>query len=119
MFCPTLWAIEIFLQYRKVEQSGVDYSMCSADNSISCSSNSGFQYAGICPKKQSVSGLLYFGLAEKMPADCKWILALILIPRAWLKNGVKGTGGELETFRARCRGVDAWAGATTRNAYTR
>lgn len=67
-----------FLQYRKVGQNGVDYIKCSADannnNLISCSSKSGWQYAGVCPnRKQSISGLLYFGLPEKTPVDCRWI----------------------------------------------
>ncbi|KAJ4326427.1 hypothetical protein N0V94_000102 [Neodidymelliopsis sp. IMI 364377] len=63
-----------FLQYRAVGQKGLDYIKCSGDNLISCKSKSGWQYAGVCPgRKQSISGLLYFGLPEKMPKDCYWI----------------------------------------------
>ncbi|KAI5363716.1 hypothetical protein Slin14017_G056800 [Septoria linicola] len=63
-----------FLQYRAVNQAGVDYIYCSGDNLISCRSKSGWQYAGVCPnRKQSISGLLYFGLPERTPKDCGWI----------------------------------------------
>ncbi|KAJ4356947.1 hypothetical protein N0V95_002890 [Ascochyta clinopodiicola] len=63
-----------FLQYRAVGQKGKDYINCSGDNLIVCTSKAGFQYAGVCPgRKQSISGLLYFGLPEKMPKDCYWI----------------------------------------------
>ncbi|XPS71816.1 hypothetical protein M3J09_003993 [Ascochyta lentis] len=63
-----------FLQYRSVGQQGKDYIKCSGDNLIICTSKVGFQYAGVCPgRKQSISGLLYFGLPEKMPKDCYWI----------------------------------------------
>ena len=62
-----------FLQYRAVGRN-MDYIKCSGDNLIVCTSKLGFQYAGVCPgRKQSVSGLLYFGLPEKMPKDCYWI----------------------------------------------
>lgn len=63
-----------FLQYRAVGQKKTDYIKCSGDNLIVCTSKVGFQYAGVCPgRKQSISGLLYFGLPEKMPKDCYWI----------------------------------------------
>lgn len=68
-----------FLQYRKVGQTGVDYIKCSAGDGgngslIVCQSKSGFQYAGVCPnRKQSISGLLHFGLPKKTPSDCHWI----------------------------------------------
>ncbi|KAJ4984816.1 hypothetical protein SVAN01_09689 [Stagonosporopsis vannaccii] len=62
-----------FLQYRAIGRKQ-DYIKCSGDNLISCYSKSGWQYAGVCPnRKQSISGLLYFGLPEKMPKDCYWI----------------------------------------------
>ncbi|KAF3035061.1 hypothetical protein E8E11_005068 [Didymella keratinophila] len=63
-----------FLQYRAVGQKNTDYINCSGDDLIVCTSKVGFQYAGVCPgRKQSISGLLYFGLPEKMPKDCYWI----------------------------------------------
>lgn len=63
-----------FLQYKAVGEAGVDYIICSGDNLISCRSKSGWQYAGVCPnRRQSISGLLYFGLPEKTPKDCCWI----------------------------------------------
>lgn len=63
-----------FLQYRAVGQRKTDYIKCSGDNMIVCTSKVGFQYAGVCPgRQQSISGLLYFGLPEKMPKDCYWI----------------------------------------------
>ncbi|KAF1923389.1 uncharacterized protein M421DRAFT_406882 [Didymella exigua CBS 183.55] len=62
------------LQYRAVGQSRTDYIKCSGDNLIVCTSKVGYQYAGVCPgRKQFISGLLYFGLAQKMPKDCYWI----------------------------------------------
>ncbi|KAL1593594.1 hypothetical protein SLS59_009108 [Nothophoma quercina] len=62
-----------FLQYRAVGRN-MDYIKCSGDNLIVCTSKLGFQYAGVCPgRKQSISGLLYFGLPEEMPKVCYWI----------------------------------------------
>ena len=64
-----------FLQYRAIPgKAGTDYIYCSGDNLISCQSKSGWQYAGVCPnRKQSISGLLYFGLPQNKPSDCSWI----------------------------------------------
>jgi hypothetical protein len=64
-----------FLQYRAIPgKAGTDYIYCSGDNLISCQSKSGWQYAGVCPnRKQSISGLLYFGLPQNTPKDCSWI----------------------------------------------
>lgn len=63
-----------FLQYRTAGVAGTDYIYCSGDNLISCQSKSGWQYAGVCPnRKQSISGLLYFGLPQSKPSDCSWI----------------------------------------------
>lgn len=67
-----------FLQYRTAGVAGTDYINCSADPSngsmISCQSKSGWQYAGVCPnRKQSISGLLYFGLPQFTPVDCRWM----------------------------------------------
>ncbi|KAI7229008.1 hypothetical protein KC330_g7641 [Hortaea werneckii] len=62
------------LQYKAVGNQGQDYIRCSGDNLISCQSKSGWQYAGVCPKKPANKrGLLYWGLPEKKPKDCKWI----------------------------------------------
>ncbi|KAJ8110729.1 hypothetical protein OPT61_g6499 [Boeremia exigua] len=62
-----------FLQFRAIGENA-DYIKCSGDNLIVCTSASGYQYAGVCPgRKQSISGLLYFGLPQKTPKDCSWI----------------------------------------------